>query len=67
MGWVQGPWWEGVTGTTDLECNSHKQSGNKQNLKIPAFTDKCTVNCENGGKVTQNCGCDCAHGFTGER
>jgi len=30
-------------------------------------TDKCTVNCENGGKVTQNCGCDCAHGFTGDR
>lgn len=30
-------------------------------------TDRCTLECENGGVVTNSCECDCGYGFTGDR
>ncbi|KAH7731801.1 protein SpAN-like protein [Aphelenchoides avenae] len=36
------------------------------NLKYNC-SDKCTILCENGGTVTNDCTCECAYGFTGDR
>jgi len=36
------------------------------NLKFNC-TDKCTIDCENGGSETEECTCRCAYGFSGHR
>ncbi|VDK52745.1 unnamed protein product [Anisakis simplex] len=31
------------------------------------ISDRCTIQCENGGSINDNCECECSYGFEGDR